>query len=115
MRAACIMAVLVFAGPAAAADGAAAFKTQCGGCHTLTGTSGPAGPSLKGVVGRKVASLGDYFYSPALHAKGGVWTRAALDAYVASPYTYITGGKMFANDPDAGDRAAIIAYLQTVK
>lgn len=98
---------------AQAPNGAALYNAQCKSCHALSGKSGPAGPSLKGVAGRKVASLGDYTYSKGLTAKGGTWTDAALDAYLANPGGYAPGGKMFNKVPDPKARAAIIAYLKT--
>ncbi len=78
-------------------------------------TSGPTGPSLKGVVGRKLAALPDFAYSPALKAKGGVWSAANLDAFLASPVRFAPGGKMFTAVTDPADRAHLIAYLKTQK
>jgi cytochrome c len=101
--------------PALAQDGAALFNAQCKTCHTLTGTSSPAGPSLKGVVGRKAATAPGYGFSPGLTKKGGVWTDAALDAYLAAPATYAPGTKMFARVAQPQARAAIIGYLKTQK
>jgi len=98
---------------AQAPNGAALYNAQCKSCHAVTGKSGPAGPSLKGVAGRKVASLGDYKYSKALTAKGGTWTDGALDAYLANPAGFAPGGKMFNKVADPKARTAIITYLKT--
>eukprot|EP01030_Chromulinospumella_sphaerica_P028575 gene28575-28925_t len=68
------LAAALLAGSAAAQDGAALFNAQCKSCHTLSGTSGPAGPSLKGVAGRKIGGAPGDAYSKALSAKGGAWT-----------------------------------------
>lgn len=103
------------AGAAMAQDGAATFNAQCKSCHALTGASGPAGPGLKGVVGRKVAGAPGYAYSKALTAKGGVWTDASLDAYLANPAGVAPGGKMFTRVGDGKTRAALIAWLKTWK
>ncbi|HZZ34981.1 MAG TPA: c-type cytochrome [Caulobacteraceae bacterium] len=102
------------AGSAAAADGKAVFAAKCAGCHVLTAKSGPAGPQLKGVFGRKIAGAADYSYSAGLKAKTGVWG-ANLDAYLAAPASFAPGTKMFVRLADAGERAAVIAYLKTVK
>lgn len=105
----------VIASPAASQDGAALFNAQCKTCHSLTGTSSPAGPSLKGVVGRKVATAPGYKFSPGLTRKGGTWTDSALDAYLTAPATYAPGTKMFARVAQPQARAAVIGYLKTQK
>lgn len=107
--------ILTTATPALAEDGAALYAAQCKACHSLTGTSSPTGPSLKGVAGRKVASAGGYSYSAGLTKKGGTWTDAALDAYLAAPATWAPGTKMFNRVAQPQARAAIIAYLKTQK
>lgn len=98
------------------AMGKALFKIRCATCHqSEAAQSGPAGPSLKGIVGRKVAALPDFSYSSALKTKGGVWSDAALDAFLASPVKFAPGGKMFSAVTDSADRAHLIAYLKTQK
>lgn len=109
------LALTAIAGTAYAQDGAALFNAQCKSCHTLTGTNGPAGPSLKGVVGRKVAGSPGYAYSKALTAKGGAWTDGQLDAYLAGPAAFAPGTKMFNKVADPKARTAIIGYLKTQK
>jgi len=107
-----LMFVLV-AGPALAAPaGADAFNDACADCHSADATA----PSLKGVVGRKIASLADFQYSDALKAKsGGSWTEANLNAFLADPKTFAPGTTMFGGAPDATQRQAIIDYLKTMK
>jgi cytochrome c len=109
------LALSTLAAPAAAQDGAAQFNAQCKSCHSVTGANSPAGPTLKGVVGRKVAAAPGYAFSAGLKTKGGVWTEAALDAYLANPAGYAPGTKMFNRVANPQARAAIIAYLKTVK
>lgn len=99
--------------PAAAADGAKVFNLQCRTCHAAK--SSVAGPSLNGVAGRRIAGLSDFAYSSALKSKGGSWTDAALDAYLAAPAKFAPGGRMFNAVAAPGDRAAVIAYLKTLK
>lgn len=101
--------------PAAARDGAALYNAQCKSCHSLTDASGPAGPSLKGVVGRKIAGAPAYAYSAGLKAKTGTWGEANLDAFLANPAAFAPGGKMFVKVAKPEDRAALIGYLKTVK
>jgi cytochrome c len=115
MRAVLALLLVLAATPAIAAEGKALFDDKCAECHAAGPASTDTAPSLQGVVGRKIASLPDFQYSDALKAKGGVWTEAALDAFLASPKTFAPGTQMFGGAPDPADRLAIIGYLKTVK
>jgi cytochrome c len=88
---------------------------RCASCHDVTTTrSAKIGPNLDGVVGRQVASLGGFKYSPALKAQNFVWDAAHLDAWLSNPNTVAPGTAMaFAGIPEAADRQAIIGYLET--
>ena len=114
MRAVLALLLVFAATPALAADGKALFGDKCADCHTTDAASTESAPSLKGVVGRKIASLSDFQYSAALKAKGGVWTEAALNAFLADPKAFAPGTAMFGGAPDPADRQAIIDYLKTV-
>ena len=98
------------AAPAFAADGAQLFNMQCKMCHA----GGPMGPSLVGAAGGKIAAK-EFAYSPALKAKGGTWTDENLDAFLAAPAKFAPGTKMMISVPSAENRAAVIAYLKTLK
>ena len=107
-------AVALIAGGASAQDGASLFRDKCGNCHSVAETdSTPEGPSLKGVYGRAKASLGDFDYSAGLKAKGGKWTDADLDAFLANPRGFAPGSSMRTVVADPATRAAIIAYLKS--
>jgi cytochrome c len=86
---------------------------RCASCHDVVDTtSQKIGPNLYGVVGRKVASLPGYRYSPALAAQVFVWDRAQLDRWLTNPAALVPGTMMaFAGFDSAQDRDAIIAYL----
>lgn len=105
---------LTVALPAGAQDGRALFKAQCSACHTINGVSDVAGPSLKGVAGRKIASAPGYTYSSGLKAKTGTWTDANLDAYLTAPVIFAPGNRMFARVAQPEARKAIIGYLKTL-
>lgn len=105
---------LIVALPAGAEDGRALFKAQCGRCHTTNGVSGVAGPSLKGVAGRKIAAAPGYVYSSGLKARTGTWTDANLDAYLTAPVIFAPGNRMFARVAQPEARKAIISYLKTL-
>jgi cytochrome c len=98
-----------------AQEGRAAF-VACTGCHSVDGSAKPTGPTLKGIVGRKVAAdAGFKRYSPALRASKITWTAQELDAYLKAPTVRVKGTTMMAGVPDEKRRKAIIAYLRTLK
>ncbi|MDP3175360.1 MAG: c-type cytochrome [Phenylobacterium sp.] len=101
------------ASSAAAQDGSKVFAMQCKLCHAAA--SGPMGPALAGVAGAKIAARTDYEYSPALAAKGGTWTDANLDAFLAAPGKFASGTRMAVAVTKPADRAAVISYLKTLK
>ncbi len=113
--------LLLAASQASAQDavaGKAVFSGRCGACHqTADAKSTAIAPSLRGVFGRKIATLPDFPYSDALKTKGAgrKWTAAELDTYLSSPPRYDPGGKMFMAVTDPTDRANVIAYLKTAK
>lgn len=104
--------------PAPAFDPAvakAAFM-PCSVCHAVTKGANKAGPSLYGIVGRKVATAPGFKYSPSMIAKGGVWSEAALDTYLANPRQTVPGTYMsYSGQKDPAKRAALIGYLKTLK
>jgi cytochrome c len=107
------------AGTAWAADpaaGQAVFKSQCTTCHSPQAGKNVIGPSLFGVVGRKTASVQGFHYSVGNQNANLTWDDATLDKYLESPKTVVPGTTMtFAGVKDAGKRADLIAYLDTLK
>lgn len=118
------LAVAVFtaatAAPAAAQDaaaGEAVFKRVCATCHNAT-VEGPRklGPTLHGVVGRKVASVEGFRYSAAKRAADLVWTPDKIDPYLLNPREFMPGTTMaYAGLKNDADRKNVIAYLATLK
>ncbi|TXH83012.1 MAG: cytochrome c family protein [Rhizobium sp.] len=99
-----------------AVAGAVVFK-KCGACHTATAHENRVGPSLMGVVGRPVASVADYAYSPAMKAfaaDGKIWDEALLRKYLPAPQFLVKGTRMsfpgLKNDKDLDN---LIAYLKS--
>lgn len=99
-----------------AANGAGVFD-RCAICHSNTkGGPNKIGPNLFGVVGRKAGAYPGFSYSSAMTKAGFAWTDAKLDAYITSPQTAVPGNKMpFAGITNNGQRADVIAYLDTLK
>jgi len=92
--------------------GEAVFKA-CNGCHVIgDGESNGIGPDLRKVVGRKVANMAGFRYSPAMQNLGGKWTRDRLDKFLTNPQAYLPGTKMrFPGVPDADKRQDLIDFL----
>ncbi|MCX8502949.1 MAG: cytochrome c family protein [Alphaproteobacteria bacterium] len=115
-----IAAAMLLATPAFADGDAAAGATvfvKCKACHENEQGVNKIGPTLKGVVGRKTASIADYKYSDAMAAKGAegqVWDEATLAAYLPDPKAYVPGTKMaFAGLKNPQEVADVIAYLKS--
>lgn len=107
----------------AAADtqrGERIVSTQCAAaCHTYDRDGATrVGPNLWDVVGRPMAQRKDYSYSQAMRERagqGGVWTWAALDAYLAAPRKFVPGTSMtFVGLGKAKDRADVLLYLRSL-
>ena len=112
-----IVATIATAAPVAHAQDATAGKAvfaQCAACHSVDGSNG-VGPSLQGVVGRKVATFPGFRFSRAMKAAGTTWDATMLDGYIADPQKALPGNVMpFSGIPDAKLRADLIAYLKTL-
>jgi cytochrome c len=111
-----VTATAIITAPAYAQNverGKQVFET-CSACHSLTAGENGAGPHLRGLFGRKSASVGDYVYSPPLRRANVVWTPELLNNFLADPQAgAFRGNKMpFAGIPDAQARADLIAYLR---
>jgi cytochrome c2 len=85
----------------------------CSGCHMIgDGDSNGIGPDLRKVVGRPVANMPGFRYSPAFQNLGGKWTRDRLDQFLTNPQAYVPGTKMrFPGVPDAEKRKELIEFL----
>ena len=116
--AASLMAAAMLAAPPRAPNdgaGASAFA-ECIACHALEpGRNTPAGPTLHGIVGRPVAALPGFNYSPALRrfaARNPRWTPALLQRFLTDPEAVVPGTEMgFVGIRDEERRAALIAWL----
>ena len=94
--------------------GAEVFRA-CVACHTLSADAGNrAGPTLKGLFGRRIASLPGYNYSAPLKQLDIVWTpETVAKLFELGPATYTPGTKM----PEqrigsAEDREALVKFLE---
>lgn len=91
--------------------------SPCSTCHRTDG--GPVhgiGPNLWGIVGRPIGAAEGFAYSDAMQSASGTWTTEALDAFIASPSSFLPGTAMqFAGIPDSTTRVEIIRYLATLQ
>lgn len=87
----------------------------CAVCHTLNpDDGGRAGPTLHGVLGRKIGTAPGYAYSEALTRLAITWSPDTIAAlFEHGPEAYTPGSRMPEQRlPDPLDRAALIDYLR---
>lgn len=90
----------------------------CAACHSFDkGGANKVGPNLFGIVGAKHAHAAGFAYSDVLKGMASKpWTEDELNHFLYDPKGYAKGTKMaFAGVKKDADRAALIAYLKTLK
>jgi cytochrome c len=93
--------------------GAEVFRA-CVACHTLSPEEGnKAGPTLSGIFGRRIATLPDYNFSPALKKLNIVWTPETVSKlFEIGPARYTPGTKMPEQTiGSVEDRKALVDFL----
>jgi cytochrome c len=99
--------------PGQEADGKAIFEKRCAGCHAVDADH--EGPRLRGVLGRRAGSVQGFDYSKSLQGAKFTWDAPALDKWLTDTESVVPGNDMTFRVPKAEERAAIIAYLKTLK
>jgi len=91
----------------------AAVYMRCTACHAIDAHR--VGPQHCGLFGRRAGTAPGFDgYSPAMKASGIVWDARSLDRFLRNPPAAVPGTAMtYAGVTDAGDRAALIAWLRT--
>jgi cytochrome c len=89
----------------------------CLSCHAYQpGEPELEGPTLWGVVGRRIASVPGYPYSDALRSLQGSWDRETLDRFLASPQEFAPGLNMtLGGVRNAADREVVLDFLESLK
>lgn len=90
---------------------------KCKACHVVDAETNRVGPHLKGLIGRNVASVENYKYSPAMlefAQANPVWTEELFLSYIENPKGMVPKTKMvFPGLKKEDERADILAYLKT--
>ncbi|HJX85217.1 MAG TPA: c-type cytochrome [Candidatus Angelobacter sp.] len=117
-----VLAVLIYlphassaAVVAAAPDGDATrgseiFNKRCTGCHSLDGEK--EGPRLRGVFGRKSATVPTFKYSDALKKANITWDAGSLNKWLTGPDKFVPDNDMDFRLVKDDERADVIAYLK---
>lgn len=123
MKTSATLAALFLAGLSgtALADGDAAkgekVFNKCKACHVADAETNRVGPHLKGLIGRKIASVEGYKYSDDMIAFGAanpVWDDATFLKYIENPKASVPKTKMaFPGLKKEDERADLLAYLKT--
>lgn len=95
--------------------GAEVFQA-CVACHALTPEDGPrAGPTLAGIIGRRIATAPGYRYSDALRGMDIVWdARTIARLFEVGPTRYTPGTRMPEQTINrAEDRDALVKFLES--
>lgn len=98
--------------PADVSAGNDLFARRCSGCHSPD--MNKEGPRLRGVFGRKAASVPEFPYSDALRNSGIVWKEELLNRWLEDPNKLVPDNNMEFRVPDPSGRAAIIEYLKSL-
>jgi cytochrome c len=105
-------AVAVSARAADVEKGKAIFE-RCAACHSLEAGKNEDAPSLRGVFGRKIASVEEYRYSAAMKRSDVVWTESTLNSFIEDPQAFIPGNRMpFDGLKEKSEREDLLAYLE---
>lgn len=98
-----------------ASDPGAQVFRACVACHTLRADeTNRAGPTLAGLMGRRIATLPGYNFSPALTKLDIVWTpETVAKLFELGPATFTPGTKMPEQTiSSAEDRADLVKFLE---
>lgn len=98
------------------ADAGAVQAKRCANCHSYEkGAVHKIGPNLFGIVGRPVARVSGFNFSPGMVNHKGQWDFALLDCYLKAPKACLPGNRMaHPGVKDEIERANIIMFLRSL-
>lgn len=85
----------------------------CTACHYLDQRANFIGPHLVAVLGRSVASVVQYDYSPAMLAHKGTWSAERLSQFLTNPQATVPGTKMAVQGWSPEEVQALVAYFKS--
>jgi cytochrome c len=88
------------------------FIRRCSGCHAPD--INKEGPSLRGVYGRKSASVAGVGYCGAPKKTSIRWDDQTLDRWLTDPDAMVQDTDMAFRLSDSAERKAVIAYLKAL-
>ncbi len=92
-------------------DGAQAFRSACGPCHS-NNLGHRIGPSLVGIEGRLSGTAPGFDYSEVMKKAAIRWDAATLDRFLAAPASVVAGSRMsYPGLKDEARRRAIVDYI----
>lgn len=89
---------------------------KCAACHSFDeGGATKVGPNLWAIVDKPIASVAGFSYGGLAEKASEAWTVENLNGFLHKPKKWAPGTKMnYAGLKKEGDRADLIAYLQTL-
>jgi cytochrome c len=98
-------------------EGERLYAKHCLVCHAVEPGYHREGPSLAGVFGRRAGTAPLFGHYRGLKGATVVWNEQTLDRWLDDPRAFLGGRdtSMTYKLPAADDRAAVIAYLRTLR
>ncbi len=89
---------------------------KCVACHSMESDQHMMGPSLHGLMGRKVGTAEGFVYSPAMEEADFTWNEETLSAFLGAPMQYLPGTTMpFGGIKKQEQREALNCYIDSVQ
>ena len=115
-KAMCLLSAFLLPGTSWADCDVAAGKKQfnkCGACHSSEPGVQMMGPSLHGLMGRKIGTAEGFPFSDAMERADFEWNEKTLSAFLENPQEYVAGTVMpFGGIRKADQREALGCYIE---
>lgn len=109
-----LLCMASYADTESVAAGMKVFEGYCAGCHKSESTT--LGPSLVGIVGKKVGTESSGVHSRAALESDFVWDRMLLRRFLTNPARDMPGTIMPAIEiPDAKQLEDLLNYLEALR